>query len=869
MVNKPMNPKKSKFSVVSNRKLLRDIAEQLSDQAQEFQGFKRLVKLYCSLKDFSKTLKVNPLGSYGYIWFNNELEKASNVLDGLSGASQLQKVVSVMEDLGKQRFEFLVKRKRVLGRIKFETKNQANFYNLGTMSTSVVNIQSMDMTGLSIGSQSNQMRANKMKSMLSFSKDNKITEKLEKAFKIKLHKNDEKGPSNSKESTSFKLFDSKFYDTHNQTSMILRKNMSHETEVGSDSTLRHSSPSQIKKISQKSKDVYIVEDSHGNEFSCKKLLSTRIIKNNTSIDNSRRATPSFQGGSFSEAQGAKINMEEFHSSSNFSPAKMDKKEMFTHIAEFLGKLSNNLKSQKKIKYPNKKEMSREELPSSHETSNEAVNVILKDVSDLDSCSSPNKKPKFARLGAIIFKVTKLISKSRKRLKARKFEKTNTKVSLTKLQSNESSRQLEDDIHFESQEYDQDFEKGFKKSNALDLIISDTESPKNQNNLTFSFLEGEDTNGESDINSVGSHCPNMNRKQNQKKAYFQNLDSENTPSLDMMMQGITKLSEDSFKMDKQQDRDNSSGLRAWRTNSENLKGLIQGININNLDQEEVQNIQKIQQVDDYLEEEERLTASDSGVYFREKEGTLSHYPGFQAVETLKLSDFQLIKLLGQGAYGKVYLVRQSKTDDIYALKIIGSKKMIDSQELKHIINEKSVLKMVDGQFTVTALGTFVFKNLVCFVMEYVPGGDLFQQIFEKQEISLDSFSVKFYIAELVVALEELHTAGIIHRDIKPGNILLDIDGHLKLTDYGLSDIKAKMDKTIKGSLNYMAPENFLDEEIGYEVDWYALGVLAFFLVKERYPLEGDNKEEMIQNIFKHDVKWEIEGKIYHLIIYRRG
>ena len=208
---------------------------------------------------------------------------------------------------------------------------------------------------------------------------------------------------------------------------------------------------------------------------------------------------------------------------------------------------------------------------------------------------------------------------------------------------------------------------------------------------------------------------------------------------------------------------------------------------------------------------------------------------------------------------MYLVKVIATGDHYAMKVLGSKKKIDKKELKNILNERKVFSLLKSNFCVSALGSFVYKSLICFVIEYVPGGDLYQEIFEKETFDLDSDTIKYYLAELVLGINDLHSKGIIHRDIKPANILIGEGGHLKLTDYGLSEIKGKMDRTIKGSLNYMAPETFIDGEIGFEVDWYALGVLAFFLIKERFPFHAETKDELISLIFKHEVVWEIPGK----------
>ena len=137
------------------------------------------------------------------------------------------------------------------------------------------------------------------------------------------------------------------------------------------------------------------------------------------------------------------------------------------------------------------------------------------------------------------------------------------------------------------------------------------------------------------------------------------------------------------------------------------------------------------------------------------------------------------------------------------------------------------------------------------------------MFETEEITLDCDTAKYYLAEIVLGIQDLHDQGIIHRDIKPGNILIEADGHIKLTDYGLSDIESRSKcenkaLEVKGSLNFMAPENFEDDEhLGFEVDWWAMGVLAFFMVKERFPFDGDTKEEMIKQIVKRNIKWEEE------------
>lgn len=227
-------------------------------------------------------------------------------------------------------------------------------------------------------------------------------------------------------------------------------------------------------------------------------------------------------------------------------------------------------------------------------------------------------------------------------------------------------------------------------------------------------------------------------------------------------------------------------------------------------------------------------------------------------SLGMSSFIFLCTLGQGAYGNVYLVEDSITKDKYALKVLGAKKHIDNEEMQKIMIEREVFLKLNSSHCVNALGSFVYKSFMCFVLEYVPGRDLFYQIFEVGKILIDSSNIGFYLAEVVLGLSDLHNAGIVHRDIKPQNILLDKLGHLKITDYGLSDVKGlSKPQEAKGSLNYMAPENFLDLDVGKEADWWAVGVLAFFLVKERYPFDGKTPDEMVKTILKYKIVWELD------------
>jgi serine/threonine protein kinase len=153
------------------------------------------------------------------------------------------------------------------------------------------------------------------------------------------------------------------------------------------------------------------------------------------------------------------------------------------------------------------------------------------------------------------------------------------------------------------------------------------------------------------------------------------------------------------------------------------------------------------------------------------------------------DFTFIRKLGFGAYGSVYKVRRKCTGDYYAIKMIEFPEEVNSSQIEDLLVENEVFKRVCNEHVVTALFTFVHKNFICFVMELMHGGDMKKMLetlgFLNEEI------VRMYAAELVLAIGYLHSQQILHRDIKPDNILLDSSGHIKLVDFGLSGIQDKI------------------------------------------------------------------------------
>lgn len=146
------------------------------------------------------------------------------------------------------------------------------------------------------------------------------------------------------------------------------------------------------------------------------------------------------------------------------------------------------------------------------------------------------------------------------------------------------------------------------------------------------------------------------------------------------------------------------------------------------------------------------------------------------------DFEPLKIIGRGAYGEVRLCKWIATGELVAIKKMKKKDMIKKNEIEHIRAERSVLSKSSNKWTIDLKCSFQDDDFLYLVMEYLPGGDLMNMLIKKDIFSIEE--ARFYIAETILAIEYVHSLGYVHRDIKPDNILLDKDGHIKLTDFGL-------------------------------------------------------------------------------------
>ena len=205
--------------------------------------------------------------------------------------------------------------------------------------------------------------------------------------------------------------------------------------------------------------------------------------------------------------------------------------------------------------------------------------------------------------------------------------------------------------------------------------------------------------------------------------------------------------------------------------------------------------------------------------------------------LTYNDFQPIKLLGRGSFGEVILVRLKSTKKVYAMKILDKKILKMKKQQNHTKTERDLMVKINSPFIVNIKSAFQDDTNLYLVSEFMQGGDMFFHMHDGQIVIFSHDKTRFYILELVLALESLHKNNMVYRDLKPENILLDSKGHVKLTDFGLSKILEDEDDkafTLCGTPQYLAPEVLLKKGYDKMVDWWSLGCVMYEMLMGRLP-----------------------------------
>ncbi|XP_042862136.1 ribosomal protein S6 kinase alpha-2-like isoform X2 [Penaeus japonicus] len=248
-------------------------------------------------------------------------------------------------------------------------------------------------------------------------------------------------------------------------------------------------------------------------------------------------------------------------------------------------------------------------------------------------------------------------------------------------------------------------------------------------------------------------------------------------------------------------------------------------------------------------------------FRAKKEADGDYNGTHEIELCEVvpeghdkadpSQFELLKVLGQGSFGKVFLVRKITGQDagtLYAMKVL-KKATLKVRDRVRTKMERDILADVNHPFVVKLHYAFQTEGKLYLILDFLRGGDLFTRL--SKEIMFTEEDVKFYLAELALALDHLHSLGIIYRDLKPENILLDADGHISLTDFGLCKeaLDDKKAYSFCGTVEYMAPEVVNRRGHNTAADWWSFGVLLFEMLTGALPFQGANRKETMTLILK--------------------
>lgn len=223
--------------------------------------------------------------------------------------------------------------------------------------------------------------------------------------------------------------------------------------------------------------------------------------------------------------------------------------------------------------------------------------------------------------------------------------------------------------------------------------------------------------------------------------------------------------------------------------------------------------------------------------------------------LSQQDFRIIKVIGKGSFGKVLLVSKKDTGALYAMKVLKKEALIKRNQVQHTRAERRILRTCDCPFIVKMHYAFQTAEKLYLVLDYLPGGELFYHL--KRERRFVEERVKLYAAELVLALEHLHSRDIVYRDLKPENVLLAADGHVCLTDFGLSKeavTTGGRTKTFCGTPEYIAPEILQGLGHGKPVDWWSLGTLVYEMLVGLPPFYSTDVNTMYEKILRGELNF---------------
>lgn len=228
------------------------------------------------------------------------------------------------------------------------------------------------------------------------------------------------------------------------------------------------------------------------------------------------------------------------------------------------------------------------------------------------------------------------------------------------------------------------------------------------------------------------------------------------------------------------------------------------------------------------------------------------------KSLTINDFMLLSVIGKGSYAKVLLVKKKDTEEILALKVLKKEMVEKRKQQEHVQTERDVLVGTNHPFIAKLHYSFQNEKKLFFALEYCPGGELFNLLQKRRYFTEDQ--TRFYAAQILLALDYLHQNDVIYRDLKPENVLIDIDGYIRITDFGLSKKNVKGTKdafSVCGTPEYLAPEVILKKGHGKPVDWWTFGSIMYEMLTGLPPFYTNDREELFERIKLGSVKYPKE------------
>ncbi len=234
----------------------------------------------------------------------------------------------------------------------------------------------------------------------------------------------------------------------------------------------------------------------------------------------------------------------------------------------------------------------------------------------------------------------------------------------------------------------------------------------------------------------------------------------------------------------------------------------------------------------------------------------HGPVARERKVFRMSDFQIRETLGTGTFARVRLARHIMSESFYAIKILKKVDILRLKQVERTRSEIHILLRIDHPFIVALHGYFHDESRIFMVLDYIPGGEMFTRLRGQEYGRFSSYDTKFYLSELLLAIEHLHGLDIVYRDIKPENLLIMHDGHICLTDFGFAKVLGRdrhtsHTNTVCGTPEYLAPEIIGGTGYGKSVDWWAFGILAFEMVAGYPPFYADTPFRIYQRILDGD------------------